>query len=80
MVNLTLDCRNVSSLFSDEPIYQLLDEFPHLVNTAKYSAANPEWFAQYEAVRGRYPRREMPVDKNKADAKPTSFRLLVGRS
>jgi transposase len=81
ILHLRFDSNNVSELLSDEPIYQLLDEFPDLVNLPKCVAANPEWFARYEAVRGRYPKRPLPVDNPKTAAQDhsASFRILLRR-
>ena len=47
-------------------MYRLLDEYPDLVDMPKCIAADPEWFARYEAVRGRYPKRLLPAEKPKA--------------
>jgi hypothetical protein len=65
ILQLRFDCNNVSEFFSDEPVYRLLDEYPDLVDVRKGMAAHPEWFARYEAVRGRYPKRLLPPEKPK---------------
>jgi hypothetical protein len=65
ILQLRFDCNNVAEFFSDEPVYRLLDEYPDLVDMRKCMAAHPEWFARYEAVRGRYPKRLLPPEKPK---------------
>jgi hypothetical protein len=65
ILSLRFDCNNVAEFFSDEPVYRLLDEYPELVDMPKCIAADPEWFARYEAVRGRYPKRLLPAEKPK---------------
>ena len=72
---------SVAELFSDEPIYRMLDEYPELINMPKCMAFSPEWFIRYEAIRGRYPKRLLSVDKPKAEQTgSTSFRILLRRS
>ena len=72
---------NVGELFSDEPIYRMLDEYPELVNMRRCAAFNPEWFVRYEAVRGKYPKRLLSVEKPKAEQSGSnSFRILLRRS
>jgi hypothetical protein len=66
MLRLRFDCNNVAEFFSDEPVYRLLDEYPELVDMRKCNAAHPEWFARYEAVRGRHPKRLLPAERPRA--------------
>ena len=65
ILQLRFDCNNVAEFFSDEPVYRLLDEYPDLVDMSKCVTLHPEWFARYEAVRGRYPKRLLPPEKPK---------------
>ena len=45
--------RYVQDLFSDEPLYRMLDEYPELINIPKVcSPAMPEWFHRYENLPG----------------------------
>lgn len=66
ILRLRFDCKNLGEFFSDEPVYRLLDEYPELVDMPKCIAAHPEWFALYEAVRGRYPKRLLASEKPKS--------------
>jgi hypothetical protein len=79
MLQLRFDCNNVGEFFSDEPVYRLLDEYPELVHMPKCIAADPEWFARYEAVRGRYPKRLLPVEKPKGfeHGSLATYRILL---
>jgi transposase len=65
ILRVRFDCNNVAEFFSDDPVYRLLDEYPELVDMQKCMAANPEWFARYEPVRGRYAKRLLPAEKPK---------------
>jgi hypothetical protein len=65
ILQLRFDRNNVAEFFSDEPVYRMLDEYPDLVDLSKCATAHPEWFACYEAVRGRYPKRLRPAEKRK---------------
>ncbi len=79
-LDLKFDSQNIHKLFSDEPVYRMLDEYPELTDIARCVAANPEWFRRYEAVRGRYSRRSLAVDKSKGVlTSSTSFRVLLRR-
>ena len=66
LLQLRFDCNHVAEFFSDEPVYRLLDEYPDLVDISKCVTAHPEWFARYEAIRGRYPKRFVSAEKPKA--------------
>jgi transposase len=70
-------------LFSDEPIYRFFDEYPDLIDLPKCRAKNPEWFARYEVVRGRYPRQAQPgTNKLRATDRQADFpsvRILLRR-
>ena len=82
MLHLRFDPDKIGELFSDEPVYRLLDEYPELVNFARCAARSPEWFRRYEAVRGRYPKRTLPSSDRPRSEQPTpshGFRLLLRR-
>jgi hypothetical protein len=81
ILHLKFDPENVSELFSDEPVYRMLDEYPELIAKPKCVAASPEWFARYEAVRGRYPKRPLPGDRVRPteELSSASFRILLRR-
>ena len=80
ILHLKFDPQNVHELFSDEPLYRMLDEYPELIDMARCAANNADWLHRYEAVRGRYPKRPVPVDRSKAVlAASPSFRILLRR-
>jgi hypothetical protein len=60
ILRLRFESNNVAEFFSDEPVYRLLDDMPKCI------AADPEWFARYEAVRGQYPKRLLASEKPKS--------------
>ncbi len=77
ILHLKFDQQNAGYLFSDEPLYRMLDEHPELVKMSKCVAANPEWFAWYEVVRGRYPKQCLAADKPKSgQSDSTPFKIL----
>ena len=81
ILHLKFDPENIQDLFSDEPLYRMLDEYPELIDTSRCVAISAEWFRRYEAVRGRYPKRSLAVEKSKAVlATSPSFRILLRRS
>jgi hypothetical protein len=80
ILHLKFDPQNLGYLFSDEPLYRMLDEHPELINMSKCVASNPEWFTRYEVVRGRYPKRCLSADRLKSEqSDSTSFRILLRR-
>jgi len=81
VLELRFDCINVAEFFSDEPVCRLLDEYPDLVDLSKCATAHPEWFARYEAVRGRYPKRIRPAEKPRRieQGSAATCRVLLGR-
>ncbi len=80
ILHLRFDPQNTGYLFSDEPLYRMLDEYPELIKMSKCVASNPEWFARYEVVRGRYPKKCLSADKPKSgQSDSTPFRILLRR-
>ena len=80
ILHLKFEPQNAGYLFSDEPLYRMLDEYPELIKMSNCVASNPEWFTRYELVRGRYPRQCLSAVKAKSgqlDATP--FRILLRR-
>ena len=78
ILHLKFEPQNAGHLFSDEPLYRMLDEYPELIKMSKCVAANPEWFARYEVVRGRYPKQRLSADKPKSgQSDSTPFRILL---
>ncbi len=80
ILHVKFDPQSVGYLFSDEPLYRMLDEYPELINMSKCVASNPEWFTRYEDVRGRYPKQCLSADKPKSQQpESSSFRILLRR-
>ena len=63
-LRLPFNPRRVSDIFADEPVFRFLDEYPDLVDLAKCTRLSPDWFAKYQKVKGRYPRRTIRNDAN----------------
>ena len=63
---LPFNPHRIGDLFSDQPIYRFLDQYPDLVDLADCTSKSPDWFAKYEKVKGRYPRKDLARDKERA--------------
>lgn len=77
-LTLPFDQGRIRDLFGEEPIYRFLDEYPQLVDFSRCSAKSPEWFARYERVRGRYPKKS-EVGEKERDAESESHHYFALR-